>query len=373
MAEKKRRGVYTLPAYAGWTNQQLTKNCGLVPYLFHKYYGFHAVMAGAKIEDSYPYMKYVSGMDVEFLPDGELSTKLDYIDAHAEDMDLLILHGYYPNYEAMVKRYREHRPDGKIYLERDLNSWLADRTSWRMPNVAALLDACDVIGVAGRSMQRYIARKCPYKIEFIPNGFYNFADTDYTPDFAAKENIILTVGRIGLPEKNNDLLLEAFDTVADELPDWSLRVVGGIEAPFRPYVESYFARFPALRERVSFTGLITDRNRLAEEYKRAKIFVLTSIKEGGTPNVIAEALSAGDYIVTSSIDAAADAVDEGRCGEVFPIADRERLANVLAGLTRNPGRIAQGGHHAVEYAGDVFDYGVIVRRLYYLLYGEDGI
>ena len=48
----KKRGVYTLPPYAGWTNQQLTKNCGIVPYLLMKRYGFHAVMAGAKIVGS---------------------------------------------------------------------------------------------------------------------------------------------------------------------------------------------------------------------------------------------------------------------------------------------------------------------------------
>lgn len=369
---EKRRGVYSLPAYAGWSNQQLTKNCGIVPYLFYKKFGFHAVMAGAKTEDSYPYIKYVEGMDVEFLPDGELSTKLDYIRSHAEDMDLLILHGYYPNYVDIVKCYRDLRPDGKIYMELDINLQAADRTPWRSEKVAAVLGECDVIGASCRSMQRYMMRKTPYKVEYIPNGFYDFGNVDFTPNFLRKEKIILTVGRIGTHQKNNELLLETFAAVANEMPGWSVRVVGGIDAKFQEYIENYFTQFPRMKDRMTFTGVITDRKKMAEEYKRAKIFALTSRMEGGTPNVIAEALSAGNYIVTSDIDAAEEAVDSGRCGEVFSLKQKEALAEILCKLSRNEDIILQGGRHAVEYARTAFDFGRIVDRLYYLLYGECG-
>ncbi len=369
---EKTRGVYTLPAYAGWSNQQLTKNCGIVPYLFHKRFGFHAVMAGARTEDSYPYIKYVEGMDVEFLPDGELSTKLDYINAHATDMDLLILHGYYPNYLEIVKRYRSLRADGKIYMELDINLQAADRTPWRSDKVDTVLGACDVIGASCRSMQRYMSRKTPYRIEYIPNGFYDFDGVGFAPDFAEKENIILTVGRLGTHQKNNELLLEAFAAVADDMPGWTLRLVGRIEEGFNPYIEDYFLRYPMLKNRVIFTGIITDRSTMAKEYRRAKIFALTSRMEGGTPNVIAEALSAGDYIVTSDIDASGEAVDNGRCGDVFPVENKRKLMEILLRLSRNEKRIELGGRRAVEYAKSAFDYERIVDRLYYLLYGECG-
>ncbi len=373
MKSGKSRGVYSLPAYAGWSNQQFTKNCGIVPYLFYKNFGFHAVMAGAKVDASYPYIKYVEGMDVVFLQDGEVSTKIDFINANAEDMDLLILHGYYPNYEPMVKRYRELRPDGKIYLELDVNQWAADRTLWRSPNIDEVLGACDVIGASCRTMQRYMMRKCPYKIEYIPNGFYNFEGIDFSPDFSKKENIILTVGRIGTKQKNNELLLEAFAEAAEYIPGWSLRLIGNIEETFKQYIADYFVRFPNLKERVIFAGLVTDRNLLAEEYKRAKVFALTSDLEGGTPNVIAEALSAGDYIVISAIDAADEATASGRCGEVFEIDDKVSLAHILRSLSSNEKRIHEGGQYAVRYAKDAFDFNRLVRRLYYLLYKEQQI
>ena len=368
----KRRGVYSLPAYAGWSNQQLTKNCGIVPYLFYKKFGFHAVMAGAKTEASYPYIKYVEGMDVEFLPDGEMTTKLDYIRTHAADMDLLILHGYYPNYEEMVKCYRNLHPDGKIYLELDINLQAADRTPWRSEKVESVLGACDVIGASCRSMQRYMSKKTPYRIEYIPNGFYDFEGIDFTPDFSKKEKIILTVGRIGTHQKNNELLMEAFAAVADEMPGWSMRLIGRIEEHFSNYIDNYFLRFPMLKDRVIFTGVVTDRTMMAEEYRRAKIFALTSRMEGGTPNVIAEALSAGDYIVTSDIDAAEEAVNGGKCGSVFPNGDERKLTEILRQLSKNEKQLEQGGRRAVSYVKEDLDYERIVERLYYLLYGECG-
>ncbi len=367
----KKRGVYTLPPYAGWTNQQLTKNCGIVPYLLMKRYGFHAVMAGAKIDKEYPYIKYVRGMDIEFLPDGEMSTKISYVKSHINDIDLLILHGYNPYYVELVECYRELRPDGKIYMELDENLQNADRTGWYEENERKILDNCDVIGCSCRSLQKYLSKKIPYIIDYLPNGFCNFDGIDFTPDFSTKEKVILTVGRIGIYEKNNELLLEAFANIAENFPEWTVRLVGKIsEKNFQIYLEQYFIRFPHLRNRVILTGEITNRNELAKEYQKASIFALTSRKEGGTPNVIAEALAAGCYIVTSSIDAAEDATDCGKCGDVFQNENTLALITVFRNLLNNQSKIQQGGHHALTYVKETFNFEKIVDRLYYLLYGE---
>ena len=108
------------------------------------------------------------------------------------------------DYVDMVKCYRSLRPDGKIYMELDINLQAADRTPWRSEKVAAVMEACDVIGASCRSMQQYMMRKTPYKVEYIPNGFYDFESVDFTPDFSRKEKIILTVGRIGTHQKHNE-------------------------------------------------------------------------------------------------------------------------------------------------------------------------
>lgn len=48
---------------------------------------------------------------------------------------------------------------------------------------------------------------------------------------------------------------------------------------------------------------IADKKILEDYYAKAKIFVTTSYREGGSPNVVAEALRNGCYLVTSKIDA----------------------------------------------------------------------
>ena len=365
----RRRGVYTIPPYPGWTNQQLTKNCGLVPYLLYKNYGFHAVMAGSRIESSYPHLEYVKGMDVEFFPDDLPETRLEYIRKNAADMDLFILHGPDSRYFPMVRCYREVRPDGKIYLELDPNLFRIDRILWDTDDFRYLLMQSDVIGSSSRKLQRSISRKWPCKVEYIPNGFYNYAGLDMNVDFALKEDIILTVGRIGTKQKSNEVLLEAFARVHSRIPSWSVRLVGGVEPGFNDYLHKYFVRYPFLRQRVNVVGLIQDKAVLMNEYRKSKIFALTSIVEGGTPNVVAEALYMGDYVVTSDIDASIDATDGERCGRIFPIGDVNRLAEILLEICRNPEQLEHSGRHAIRYAKTTFDSEYIVDYLYYLLYG----
>ena len=167
-------------------------------------------------------------------------------------------------------------------------------------------------------------------------------------------------------------MLEAFAKVAGDLPGWSVRLVGGIEEAFKPYVEKFFAARPDLRERVTFTGLIADKHALMEEYKRAKIFCLTSNFEGA-PNVAAEALFAGDYMIFSAVDVASESTDDNKCGRIFPIGNVDALANILREVCRDEKLLRDGGQHAAAYAREQFDANKIVARLNYLLYGGDAI
>lgn len=364
----KKRGVYTIPPYPGWSNQQLTKNTGLVPYLLHKNYGFHAVMAGSKVESAYPNAEYINGVDLVFFQDDFLGSRLEFIRENAEDMDLFILHGPDSNYVPMIRCYREVRPDGKIYLELDPNSYWMDRIQWDTEDFRYMLSQCNVIGSSGRKMQSILSRKWPCKIEYLPNGFYNYTNIDMTVDVNKKENIILTVGRIGTRQKCNELLLEAFSLIYHKIPSWHVRLVGSITPEFENYLHRYFIRFPSLKHRVTATGAIQDRQVLMNEYRQAKIFALTSLYEGG-PNVIAEALYMGNYIITSDIDASIDATDGEKCGSVFHEFDAHELAEKLLEVCGAPDLLEQAAHYSVKYAEDVFNSEKIVDYLYYLLYG----
>ena len=369
------RGAYLIASSGnpntggGWNNKQLLKDCGLVPYLLHKNHGFHSVMVGLKVDDNYPYLeKYLRGLELDFLPEDTLKARLDYVDAHAADMNLLILYGAYPDYIPLVEHFKKVRPDGKIYLAADMNIAWADRLPHENPAYKNFLHSCDVIAASSRTVQKYLSVKWSVPVDLIRNGWYNFFDVKFGD--VQKENIILTVGRIGSAEKQNHILLEAFAKVANDLPDWSVRLVGGISKKFVPYAEKFFAVHPNLKERVIFTGLIEDKAALMNEYKRAKIFCLTSNFEG-TPNVTAEALFAGDFMIFSAIDAAYEATDDNKCGRVFPIGDVDALAEIFSAVCNDEQLILKGGKRAAAYAREQFDANKIVARLNYLLYGGD--
>jgi glycosyltransferase involved in cell wall biosynthesis len=83
---------------------------------------------------------------------------------------------------------------------------------------------------------------------------------------------ILSIGRME-EQKNQALLLKAFATVADEFPDWQLRIVG------------HGSLRPKLKQLVHELGLIGRASlpdahpHVADEYRRAQIFAIPSTYE----------------------------------------------------------------------------------------------
>ena len=368
-----KRGAFVMREVGGWGNGMLLKDCGIIPYMLHKNHGFRSVMVGSgKFEpENFPYLeKYLRGLEMDFLPEDTLQARLEYVNAHAAEMDLLICYGAYPQYIPIIDQYKKVRPDGKVYLATDMNISWGSRLAHTNPDYERFIKSCDVVAASCRAAQKYLSAKWRVPVELIRNGWYNFPQVSFANLFEQKENIILTVGRLGTDQKRNEDLLVAFANVAAELPDWSVRLVGSVHDKFKPWLEKYFTAHPDLKERVIFTGYIEDKAELANEYKRAKIFCMTSTFEGA-PNVAAEALFGGDFIITSAVDAASDMIDDNKCGRVFPIGNVNALANIFREVCADNELLLAGGKHAVEHARRNFDAEHIVARLHYLLYGGD--
>lgn len=283
MCCSQKKIVAMAPYERGWSNVELIKDCGLIPYLLHKNYGYDVSMVGAD-NGPYPYHeKYIKEVTMEFLPNGQITEKLRYLKKHAEKIDGLLLRGCYPNNFPIAEMYKTLNPEGKIYVGLDANSWWMNRILWDEEQFINFMNHCDVIATSCHAMQKHLNEKWPWKIEYIPNGYYNFSECQNVPAFREKKNIILTVGRLGTEQKATEILLEAFAKIAEKIPDWKLHLVGNVEHGFQTYIAEYFARFPELSKRVCFIGTIADRERLSEQYRAAKIFALSSTLEGGTP------------------------------------------------------------------------------------------
>lgn len=363
--KRKQKRIAAISFDAGWVNAQLLKDCGVIPYLLHKNHGCDAAMVGSKLGE-YSNLSYVEGLKLEFLPDGD---KAVYLKREAQNIDCLLLYGPYQTYYPLVELYKQLNPHGKVSLALDANASWMDRIQWTEPVFRQFMDRCDVITCAGRAMQRHLNEKWPWPIEYIPNGFYNFSSKPWSVDFGRKENIILTVGRLGTPQKATNVLLEAFAKIASQVPGWELHLAGGIESSFTEWLNEFWERYPELKERIHFLGSILDRDVLYETYQRAKIFALTSTWEG-FPNVIPEALFSGDAIAITKIDEYQDATDNGRCGLASEIGDVDGFADILLRLCQSE-NLSEMCRSAYAYAQRVYDMERIVARLHTLIFGGE--
>lgn len=367
---KRRKRIVSLVLGEGLTNALLLKDCGVIPYLLYKNHNCDSYMIGIKGSDSYFNMQYVEGLKMGFFKDKEFRTKAEWIAKEAPDIDCLQLYGCYPGYRPLTALYKKYNPKGKVSLALDANSHWMDRIQWIDPVFCQFMEQCDVISASGHVMQKHLNKKWPWEIDYIPNGFYNFSDRTWNIDFEKKENIILTVGRLGTRQKATHILLEAFAKIEKEIPDWELHLVGSVDQEFESYLLQFWTQFPNLQTRIHFLGSITDRDILYTEYQRAKIFALPSIYEGGTPNVIAEALYAGNAIAITKIDEYQDATGHGRCGLISEINNVSGFADILLKLCQDS-NLEKMCQYAYGYAQENFNMEKAVAKLYYLIFGEE--
>lgn len=358
-----KRVVAMSPYERPWSNVELVKDCGLIPYLLYKNHGCDASMVGAK-GGEYPYASLVEGMKLEYLEDGSTETKIKYILEKAKEIDCLILRGCYSSNIPVAYVYKMYNPEGVIYVGLDANSYWTDHILWDREDFVKFMNCCDYIATSCTAMQKHLTEKWPWDIHCIPNGYYSFSSNENQAiDWDKKEKIILTVGRLGTWQKATEVLLEAYALIAAQIPQWKLRLVGNIEEKFQDYLKDYNEKYPELINNITFTGSIENRDELHEEYKKAQIFAMTSRREGGAPNVIAEALHAGCVMALTEFDAYEDAVRGGECGLSSPIDDVEKYAEILLELCTKAD-LKKLSQNAIKAAEEFFDMEKIVGGLY---------
>ncbi|WP_108822996.1 glycosyltransferase [Dysgonomonas sp. Marseille-P4361] len=147
--------------------------------------------------------------------------------------------------------------------------------------------------------------------------------------FEEKENIFITVGRLGTKEKRTEFLLEGLKHT--EFKDWKAYLIGPINNEFTEYKDNFFKENPHLIDKIIFTGAIYDEKILWEYYSRAKVFILTSSTES-SGLVFYEAKIFHDYIVTTHVGAARDVIIDG-CGKITDMHDPKILGEILSDIT----------------------------------------
>jgi glycosyltransferase involved in cell wall biosynthesis len=177
------------------------------------------------------------------------------------------------------------------------------------------------------------------KVRLMYNGFdgEKFSGLNMAvKNFGEKDNIIITVGRLGTKQKNTELLLDALKQV--DLKTWKVVLIGPVEkqeCDFEQKIDAYFQERPDLRESIGFLGPVYDKKELWEWYNRAKVFVLPSRWES-FGIVLSEALFFRNYLMSTDVGGAGEMIERGY-GELIPQENPlflgKRLQKIINGTT----------------------------------------
>lgn len=147
---------------------------------------------------------------------------------------------------------------------------------------------------------------------------------------AEQAHIVLSVGRL-VPQKNQGCLIEAFARIADEFPEWTLRIAG--EGGLRTALEAQIAGL-GLQKRIELPGNIAD---IGTEYRNAGFFVLPSRYES-FGLATAEAIMHGLPVIGfADCPGTNELIRDGENGILVAGLDKvEALAKAMAGLMSDP-------------------------------------
>jgi glycosyltransferase involved in cell wall biosynthesis len=145
----------------------------------------------------------------------------------------------------------------------------------------------------------------------------------------ASRRRLLFVGRL-VPVKRPDLLIDAFERIADSRPEWDLVMAG--DGPLKSWLQ---AKIPAAR--VSWIGFLDNVEEIGALYSICDVLILPSDFEPWGV-VVTEAATQLALVASSIVGAAADVLEDGVNGKTFKTGDLDSLTAALMDVT-NPDRI----------------------------------
>jgi len=339
--------------WPSFMNAELYKDLGIITMIFNKHLNYNSCILCNKNEENYDEVTKENITMNYIVDDSTVSNVL-------KNTDVLMIIGYYDFNIRIIEKFKSINPKGKIYLKLDMNIHWLKRIAFDQYTIN-LLSECTLISVECKNLKKIIDQNWPFKVEYIPNGYYN-TGINKNIEYKDKENTIITVARLGTYEKATDILLEAFKIASKILINWKLKLVGSIEPNFQAYIDNFININPELKDKIIFTGRINDRKLIEEEYRKAKIFCLTSRFEG-FPNVFAEGANKGCYIISSDIDPAWDITDDKKYGSIFPINDYVTLANEMIKVCSNEERLEIVCRDIQTYSKENFEWIKLCQKI----------
>ncbi len=332
--------------------EHFSKDVVLVPLYIQRVYGGRFTIVYPQNETNKDLPESVRGIKlhpITYSGDENLNVYYrkvaSYLIRNARKIDMLMTFHILMRSGKFALLYKLLNPKGKSYVKLDIPTYIIDRMSnffgdnrlkERIKRIAYKayfkrvdLFSCESSDAYNRIINNPdLASYFNDKLIVLENGCDDEQITELgisPKTFEEKENIILTVGRLGSLEKNTELLLQALKDV--QFADWKAYLIGPLQDGFETYVENFFKEHPQLKDKIIFTGAVYDKKTLWEFYNRAKVFVLSSRTES-SGIVLYEAKIFNNYIISTPVGASSDVIADG-CGIITDIADPKPTTDIL--------------------------------------------
>lgn len=359
--------------YPKTENVHLVKDVGMIAYKLYKLYGYDSYIATYN-NDTYNYLnKEVKGLKISFIKKRgkDLINILRYLKNNSKNIDVLQIFHMTFNSVIYAFLYKLFNRKGIVFLKLDCTELLLHKIKnmkkFQRIFLNFFLNKVDIVGVEQKNIfneLKYLIENHSDKLINIPNGI-DFEDECFKEkiNFENKENIILNVGRIGSKEKATDVLMKAFFMINKDIrKNWKLIFVGPIEKSFKNTIEEFFQQNNYMKDSIIFKGPIYERKELFKEYKKSKIFCLTSQYESFGIALI-EAIACGNIIVSTRVGVAEEIV-KGKNGYVVQVGDVKAISNSLENLMKS-NKLDMLSREMEVYCRENYDWDNIVQNLHY--------
>ena len=195
---------------------------------------------------------------------------------------------------------------------------------------------------------------CPQaRLSYIPNGVDTERFAPAEPAIPARRPRILCVARI-CEDKNQSLLVDAFELVRREHPEALLRFVG--DGPWEARLKERLRQSPC-REAIE---LFPGTGDVRPHYAQASVFCLPSDREG-QPNVLLEAMACGLPLCATAVGGVPKLVGGEAHGLLSPAGDARALAASLSRLLKHPAEAQAMGRANRIRAVEAYGFGPMVQ------------
>ena len=381
MGFEKKKKICHIRFNASDTPARAFQDCGMFLYTLAKDFNWESTYVFYKTRPeetqwNQTFLKYVRPVclgetdDLDYKKQVSLAKK--FIQEHIHEYDAIMLFHYGSTAWKLAKFCKKYNPNVVVYIKLDMgiggfnhfcnNGPFQNLKNWFEKFKRSYVD---IFTVETKWYYEELKKTSVFKnrIEYLPNGV-SLIDIDVDGiDALPKENSIVTIGRLGIPEKNSPLLLRVIEKMPESLvKQWKFLLIGPSTQEFIEEVHNFKVSNPNIVDSIIMVGPVTDRNELYIYGRKAKIICMTSLSESTCISTL-ESMYFGAYpIITNYSDFVMDTTNKGTCGIIVENGNADELAQQLINAMKNDNLLINC-NKSQDYARSAFNY----RELSYKL------